>query len=104
MENPYQGNLGLGMGLGVRVKSDPHFSVLVCACFLLGKGWLSNACTELSDPLNQLNAILPLLHYRALSAIESAIGRPYLVLSRIHAQVGVLNRLVLNRLGGSTAR
>ena len=29
---------------------------------------------------------------------------PYLALSRIHAQVGVLNRLVLNRLGGSTAR
>ena len=32
------------------------------------------------------------------------LARPYLALSRIHAQVGVLNRLVLNRLGGSTAR
>ena len=32
------------------------------------------------------------------------LGGPYLALSRIDAQVGVLNRLVLNRLGGSTAR
>ena len=32
------------------------------------------------------------------------LGGPYLALSRIHTQVGVLNRLVLNRLGGSTAR
>ena len=61
---------------------------------------------ELSGPLDRLNAILSLLQpldrYRAPSAIESAIGKPYLALSRIHAQVGVLNRLVLNRLGGST--
>ena len=35
--------------------------------------------------------------YRTPSAIGSAIGR---LLSRIHRQVGVLNRLVLNRLGG----
>ena len=59
-------------------------------------------------PLNRLTAILSLLQpldrYRAPSAIESAIGRPYLALSRIHAQAGALNRLVLNRLGGSTAR
>ena len=62
----------------------------------------------LSGPLNRLNAILSLLQpldrYRAHSAIGSAIGRAYLALSRIHAQVGVLSRLVLNRLGGSTAR
>ena len=46
----------------------------------------------------------PLDRYRTPSAIGSAIGRPYLALSRIHAQVAVLNRLILNRLGGSTAR
>ena len=59
---------------------------------------------KLSGPLNWLNAILSLLHAlnrnRTASAIGSAIGRPYLALSRIHAQVGVLNRLVLNRSGG----
>ena len=59
----------------------------------------------LSGPLNRLNAILSLLQpldrYRNPSAIGSAIGRP---LSRIQTHVGVLNRLVLNRLGGSTAR
>ena len=32
-------------------------------------------------------------------AIGSVIGRPYLALSRIHAQVGLLNRLVLNCWG-----
>ena len=62
----------------------------------------------LSDPLNRLNAILSLLHpldrYRAPSVIGSAIGSPYLALSRIQTQVGALNRLVLNRLRGSTAR
>ena len=62
----------------------------------------------LSGPLNRLNAILSLLQpldcYRAPSAIGSAIGSPYLALSRFRAQLGVLNRLVLNRLGGSTAR
>ena len=62
----------------------------------------------LSGPLNRLNAILSLLHpldrYRTPSAIGSAIGSPYLALSRIQTQVGVLDRLVLNRLGGSTAR
>ena len=59
----------------------------------------------LSGPLNQLNAILSLLQplncYRTLSAIVSAIGRPYLALSRIHTQAGILNRLVLNRMEGS---
>ena len=70
---------------------------------------IQNLVWELSAPLNQLNAILalqlhPLDRYRALSAMESAIGRPYLALSRIHAQAGALNRLVLNRLGSSTAR
>ena len=63
---------------------------------------------ELSGPLNRLDAILSLLHplnrYRTPSSIGSAVGRPYLALFRIHAQVGVLNRLVLNRLKGSTAR
>ena len=61
-----------------------------------------------SGPLNRLNAMLSLLQpldrYRTPSAIESANGRPYLALARIHTQVGVLNRLVLNRLRGSTAR
>ena len=50
----------------------------------------------LSGPLNRLNAILSLLQpldrYRTPSAIVSAIGRPYLALSRIHTQVGVLPR------------
>ena len=58
--------------------------------------------TTLSGPLNRLNAILSLLHpldrHRTLSTIGSAIGRPYLALSRIHAQVGVVHRLVLNHL------
>ena len=58
----------------------------------------------LSGPLNRLNAILSLLQpldrYRAPSAIGSAIGRPYLALSRFHTQAKALNRLVLNRLGG----
>ena len=64
--------------------------------------------SQLSGPLNRLNAILSLLQpldrYRAPPAIGSAIGRPYLTLSRFHAQVGALNRLVLNRFRGSTAR
>ena len=59
-------------------------------------------------PLNLLNAMLSLRHpldrYRTPSAIGSAIGRAYLALSRIHTQVGVLNRLAVNRLGVSTAR
>ena len=63
---------------------------------------------DLSGPLNRLNAILSLLHpldrYRTPSVIVSAVRRPYLALSRIHAEVGLLNRLVLNCLGGSTAR
>ena len=62
----------------------------------------------LSGPLDRLKAILSLLQpldrYRAPSAIGNAIGSLYLALSRFHAQVGTLNRLVLNRLGASTAR
>ena len=65
---------------------------------------------SLSGPLNRLNAILSLLQpldrYRTPSAIGSAIGRPLsLPISHlsVQTQVGVLNRLVLNRLGGSTA-
>ena len=69
----------------------------------------SIAAGPLSGPLDRLNAILSLLQpldrYRAPSAIGSAIGEapisPYLASP---AQVGVLNRLALNRLGGSTAR
>ena len=38
------------------------------------------------------------------SAMGSAIVSPYLALSSIHMQVAVLNRLVPNRLGGSTAQ
>ena len=41
---------------------------------------------------------------RSPSAIGSAIGRPYPALSRIHTQIGLLNCLVLNHLGSSTAR
>ena len=61
---------------------------------------------DLSGPLNRLNAILSLLHpldrYRTPSAIASAIGRPLSrPISHPNTVVGVLNRLVLNRLGGS---
>ena len=64
---------------------------------------------RLSGPLNRLNAILSLLHpldrYRTPSAIGSAIGRPLSrPISHPNTVVGVLNRTVLNRLGGSTAR
>ena len=59
-------------------------------------------------PVNWLDAILSLLHpldgSRTLSAIGSAIGRPYLALSCIHTKVAALNPPFLNRLGGSTAR
>ena len=60
---------------------------------------------KLSGPLNRLNAILSLLHsldhYRTRSAIARAIGRPLsLPISHPNTVVGVLNRLVLNRLGG----
>ena len=45
----------------------------------------------LSGPLNRLNAIpsllQPLDRYRTPYAMGSAIGRPYLALSRIHTQV-----------------
>ena len=49
-----------------------------------------------------ISLLQPLDRYRTPSAIESVIGRPYLALSRTHTQVGVLDRLVLNSLGGST--
>ena len=56
----------------------------------------------LSGPLNRLNAMLSLLHpldrYRTPFAIGSAIGRPYLALSRFRAQLGTLNCLVLKKL------
>ena len=69
---------------------------------------LQGKTKNLSGPLNRLNAtpslLQPLDRYRTPFAIGIAIGRPHLALSRIHVQVGVLNRLVLNRLGGSTAR
>ena len=59
-------------------------------------------------PIQGLNAVLPLVHpldrFRNPSTIGSAIGRPCLALSRIHTQVEVLNRLVLDNLGSSTAR
>ena len=48
-----------------------------------------------------LSVLQPLDRYRSHSAIGSAM---YLALSRIHTQVGVLDRLVLNRLEGSTVR
>ena len=56
-----------------------------------------------------MNAILSLLQpldrYRTPSAIGSAIGRPLSrPISHPNTVVGVLNRLVLNRLGGSSAR
>ena len=52
----------------------------------------------------QLSLLHPLDRYRTPYAIGNAIGRLYLALSRILAQVGVLNRLVLNHIGRSTAR
>ena len=63
----------------------------------------------LSGPLNRLNAILSLLHPpRPLQeplcdrdCDWKALFRP---ISHIHTQVGVVNRLVLNHLGSSTAR
>ena len=57
-------------------------------------------CSWISGPLNRLNAILSLLHPLDRqwnpSAIGSAIVRPYLGLSRVHTQIGVLNRLALS--------
>ena len=58
----------------------------------------------LSGFLNLLNAILSMLQPLKCYRTPSAIGRPYLALSRIQTQGGVLNRLVLNHLGSSTAR
>ena len=55
------------------------------------RGGFCESPLVLSGPLNRLNAILSLLQpldrYRTPSAIGSAIGRPYLALSRIHAQL-----------------
>ena len=59
----------------------------------------------LGGPLNRLKAIIILSLLRSTAiGTPSAIGRPYLALSRIQMQVGVLKLLVLNRLGSSTAR
>ena len=62
---------------------------------------------SLSGPLDRLSAFLSPLHplnrYRTPSAIGSAIERPYLALSCIPTQAGVLNRFVLNHVGSSTA-
>ena len=59
--------------------------------------WLHHSAFlgDLSGPLDRLNATLPLLHPRDRYTTSSAIG---------HVQAGILNRLVLNRLGRSTAR
>ena len=83
-------------GWGWGSKSEPQNSACApCAV---------KTCA-LSGPLNRLNAILSLLHpldrYRTASAIGSAIGRPLSrPISHPNTVVGVLNRLVLNRLGG----
>ena len=62
----------------------------------------------LSGPLKRLNAILSLLRlldcYRTPSAIGSAIGRPYLAISRVHTQVAFPDCLILSRVGSSTVR
>ena len=80
----------------------------VCCAVSRQQTDFTKACFHLSGALNRLNAILSLLHprdcYRTPSSIESAIVRPYLALLRIRMQLEVLNRLVLNCLGGSTAR
>ena len=70
---------------------------------------LSQRYPPLSGPLNRLNAILfllePLDRYRTpLCDKEVRLGGPYVAVSRIQTQVGVLNHFVLNRLVGSTAR
>ena len=49
------------------------------------------------------------LYYLCFAPLSTTIGtpviwRPYLPLSRIHPQVGVPNRLVVNHLGSSAAR
>ena len=75
--------------------------------FFLAPHGIKNYC--LSGPLNRLNAILSLLHPpRPLQeplcdrdCDWKALFRP---ISHIHTQVGVVNRLVLNHLGRSTAR
>ena len=65
-------------GLGISNRTKPGNSAFAL-----------RACPGLSGPLNRLNAILSLLQsldrYRTLSAVGSAIGRPYLALFRIPA-------------------
>ena len=52
-----------------------------------------------------LSLLHPLDRCGTPSAIGGAIGMPYLArLFRIHVQVEILNRLILNRLRGSTAQ
>ena len=69
---------------------------------------IMNNSRKLSGTLDRLTAILSLLQpldrYRTPSAIESAIGSLSRPISLPRTVVGVLNRLVLNCLGGSTAR
>ena len=85
-----------------------HKPLMMFTCTPRQRTCLYNAptgCTPrgLSGPLNRLNAILSLLHhldrYRTPSAIGRAIGRPLSRPISHPTQVGVLNRLVLNRLG-----
>ena len=69
-----------------------------------------NLVKNLVAPSDRLNAIVilsllqPLDRYRATCAIGSAIGRALSSKSRIHAKVGVLNRLVLKPLRGLKPR
>ena len=63
----------------------------------------SDMCPPFRDPLNRLNAMLSLLHPLDRYYYNRASLRYGVRLSRIHAQVGVLNRLVLNHMGSSTA-
>ena len=58
----------------------------------------------LNGPLNRWNATQCLWYLLDRDRSLSAIGNVILALSCIHVQVGSLNRLILNRLGGSTAR
>ena len=104
---PLLGTGHVGHSLG------PNVGLLVwhlvpASCLVSQRECYAFAQDNLSGPLNRWNALLSLLHRldrkSTPSATGSPIGRPYLALSRILTQVGVLNRLVLNRLGGPTAR
>ena len=77
----------------------PHFPSPQQRAFRVRKSPFSMWC-----PVEKPNAILSLLHpldcYWTPSATGNAIGRPYLALSRICTQVGVLNLLALNHDSG----